>query len=99
MIFSGRMHYDAIKVEALKGRTIRTSSIFGLALLFISLCRLDGADQRAKQVDTLLKGLIAEREPGAAVLVAKEGRAVYNSSRGVADLQAMRPIEIGRAHV
>jgi CubicO group peptidase (beta-lactamase class C family) len=87
------MHYDAIKVEALKGRTIRTSSIFGLALLFISLCRLDGADQRAKQVDTLLKGLIAEREPGAAVLVAKEGRAVYNSSRGVADLQAMRPID------
>jgi len=91
------MHYDAIKVEALvealKGRTIRTSAIFGLALLFISLCRLDGADRRAKQVDTLLKGLIAEREPGAAVLVAKEGRAVYHSSRGVADVQAMRPID------
>jgi len=80
-------------VEALKGRTIRTSAIFGLALLFISLCRLDGADRRAKQVDTLLKGLIAEREPGAAVLVAKEGRAVYHSSRGVADVQAMRPID------
>jgi CubicO group peptidase (beta-lactamase class C family) len=91
------MHYDAIKVEALvealKGRTIRTSAILGLALLFISLCRLDGADRRAKQVDTLLKGLIAEREPGAAVLVAKEGRAVYHSSRGVADVQAMRPID------
>ncbi len=69
------------------------SAIFGLALALTGLCRLDGADQRAKQVDTLLKGLVAEREPGTAVLVAKEGRAVYNSSRGVADLQAMRPID------
>jgi CubicO group peptidase (beta-lactamase class C family) len=87
------MHYDGLKVIILQGPAIRTSAILGLALFLISLCRLDGADRRAKQVDTLLKGLIAEREPGAAVLVAKDGRAVYNSSRGVADLQAMRPID------
>lgn len=87
------MHYDSLEMEIFWGPTIRAFGIFGLALLLISLCRLDGADQRAKQVDTLLKGLIAEREPGAAVLVAKDGRAVYIGARGVADLQAMRPID------
>ncbi len=87
------MHYDGPKVEILQGRTIRTIAIYGLALLLIPLCRLDGADQRAKQVDALLKGLVGEREPGVAVLVAKDGRTVYNSARGVADLQAMRPID------
>jgi CubicO group peptidase (beta-lactamase class C family) len=87
------MNYDGLEMDTLPGRTIRANAILGLALLLISLCRLDGADLRAKQVDTLLKGLIAVREPGAAVLVAKDGRAVYVSSHGVADLQAMRPID------
>ena len=93
MIFTGRMHYDSLEMEISLGPTIRAFGILGLALLLISLGRLDGADQRAKQVDSLLKGLIAEREPGAAVLVARNGRAVYNSARGVADMQAMRPID------
>jgi CubicO group peptidase (beta-lactamase class C family) len=93
LIFSGRMHYDSLALEISLGPVIRAFGILGPALLLISLCRLDGADQRAKQVDTLLKGLIAEREPGAAVLVAKDGRAVYIGARGVADLQAMRPID------
>ena len=87
------MHYDSLEMETFPERTMRALALLGLALALMGLCRLDGADQRAKQVDTLLKGLIAEREPGAAVLVAKDGRAVYNSSRGVADLQAMRPID------
>jgi CubicO group peptidase (beta-lactamase class C family) len=87
------MHYDGLEMETFPERTMRALALLGLALALMGLCRLDGADQRAKQVDTLLKALVAEREPGAAVLVAKEGRAVYNSSRGVADLQAMRPID------
>jgi len=87
------MHYDGLEMETFPERTMRALALLGLALALMGLCRLDGADQRAKQVDTLLKGLVAEREPGAAVLVAKDGRAVYNSSRGVADLQAMRPID------
>ncbi|MCX6569591.1 MAG: serine hydrolase [Candidatus Aminicenantes bacterium] len=93
MKFPGRMHYDGLKVKILKGRTNMANAIFGLALLLVFLCRLEGADQRAKKVDALLKGLIAERAPGVAVLVAKDGRAIYNSSRGVADMQAMRPID------
>jgi len=87
------MHYDGLEMETLPERTMRALAILGLALALTGLCRLDGADQRAKQVDKLLKGLVAEREPGVAVLVAKDGRAVYNSSRGVADLQAMRPVD------
>jgi len=87
------MHYDGLEMETLPERTMRALAILGLALALTGLCRLDGADQRAKQVDQLLKGLVAEREPGAAVLVAKDGRAVYNSSRGVADLQSMRSID------
>lgn len=75
------------------GPVVKLAAILGLALPLMFTCRLDGADRRAKQVDTLLKGLIAEREPGAAVLVAKDGRAVYIGARGVADLQAMRPID------
>ena len=80
-------------MEISLGPAIRAFGILGLALLLLSLCRLDGADPRAKRIDTLLKSLVAEREPGAAVLVAQDGRAIYNSSRGVSDLQAMRPID------
>ncbi len=87
------MHYDGLEMETLPRRTIRAFTTLGLALALMGLCRLDGADQRAKRADALLARLISEREPGASVLVASEGRAVYISSRGVADLQAMRPID------
>ena len=87
------MHYDGLEMETFPVRTMRALALLGLALALTGMCRLDGADQRAKQIDKLLKGLVAEREPGAAVLVAKDGRAIYNSSRGVADIQAMRPID------
>jgi len=93
LIFPSRMHYDGLEMETFPVRTMRALALLGLALALTGMCRLDGADQRAKQIDKLLKGLVAEREPGAAVLVAKDGRAIYNSSRGVADIQAMRPID------
>jgi CubicO group peptidase (beta-lactamase class C family) len=79
-------------METSPGRTARAVAIIGLALALTAPGRPDGADKRAKQVDSLLKKLVAEREPGLAVLVAQGGRAVYNSSRGVEDMQAMRPI-------
>jgi CubicO group peptidase (beta-lactamase class C family) len=80
-------------MEMSAGLAARAFAILGLALLLMFVCRLDGADQRAKQVDTLLKGLIGEREPGAAVMVLKDGQIIYLGTRGVADLQAMRPID------
>ena len=51
------------------------------------------APKPAKLVDALLKGLGTEREPGAAIMVTRDGAVVYLGTRGVADLQAMRPID------
>ncbi len=93
MIFVPRLDYDALEMDIPAGLSSRVFAILALALPLISLGRLDGADQRAKQVDALLKGLIGEREPGAAVLVAQDGQFIYIGARGVADLQAMRPID------
>ena len=75
------------------GTAMRTLMLLGLALPLIALGRAGGADKRAKQVDALLKKLVAVREPGAAVLVAQDGLAVYIGARGVADMQSMRPID------
>jgi CubicO group peptidase (beta-lactamase class C family) len=51
------------------------------------------ASKPARLVDALLKGLGSEREPGAAIMVTRDGAVVYLGTRGVADLQAMRPID------
>jgi len=75
------------------GKLMRTLTLLGMALPLVAPGRLEGADKRAKQVDALLKKLVAVREPGAAVLVAQDGLAVYIGARGVADLQSMRPID------
>ncbi len=80
-------------MATLPGPAIRAFALLVLAVALTGLCRLEGADQRAKRVDALLKKQFAEREPGAAVLVAKDGLAVYIRARGVADLQSMRPID------
>jgi CubicO group peptidase (beta-lactamase class C family) len=74
-------------------RTARALAVLTLALPLISPGRPAGVDKRAKRVDALLAKLVSAREPGAAVLVAKEGRAVYVRARGVSDLQSMRPID------
>jgi CubicO group peptidase (beta-lactamase class C family) len=75
------------------GTVMRALMLLGLALPLIALGRAGGADKRAKQVDALLKKLVAVREPGAAVLVAQDGLAVYIGARGVSDMQSMRPID------
>jgi CubicO group peptidase (beta-lactamase class C family) len=46
-----------------------------------------------KLADALLAGLGSEREPGAGVLVLRDGKVVYIGTRGVAELQGMRPID------
>ncbi|HSA96675.1 MAG TPA: serine hydrolase domain-containing protein, partial [Acidobacteriota bacterium] len=72
----------------------RTAAVLGLALPLL-LAGLEGAkpEKPAKLVDALLKGLGTEREPGAAVMVLKDGEVIYVGARGVADMQAMRPID------
>jgi CubicO group peptidase (beta-lactamase class C family) len=80
-------------MEIFPGLAARALAALCLALPLLSPCRLDGADKRAKQVDALLAKLGSQREPGVAVLVALDGRAVYIGARGVADMQSMRPID------
>jgi CubicO group peptidase (beta-lactamase class C family) len=76
------------------GSFVRTSAVLGLVLPLL-LAGLSGAkpEKPAKLVDALLKGLGTEREPGAAVMVLKESEVIYIGARGVADMQAMRPID------
>jgi len=51
------------------------------------------ADKPNKLADALLAAAGSAREPGAGILVLKDGRVVYLGTRGVADMQGMRPID------
>ncbi|MDD8014591.1 MAG: serine hydrolase [Acidobacteriota bacterium] len=67
-------------------------AILGLALPLMCACR-PAVGQKAKSVDALIAGLVSGREPGAAVLVVRDGRAVYEKGFGVTDLRTSRPID------
>jgi CubicO group peptidase (beta-lactamase class C family) len=76
------------------GNVLRAAAILGCAaFLFAAGLPSGKAERPAKLVDALLKGLGGEREPGAAIMVLRDGAVVYLGARGVADLQAMRPID------
>ena len=81
-------------MTASAGSVMRTTAVLGLVLPLL-LAGLEGAkpEKPAKLVDALLKGLGTEREPGLAVMVLKESEVIYLGTRGVADMQAMRPID------
>ena len=53
----------------------------------------ESGDPRAKQVDAVFSRLISAGEPGAAVLVVKDGRVVFERGYGVAELRTFRPID------
>ena len=76
------------------GNVLRAAATLGCAAALLA-AGLPGAkaERPAKLVDALLKGLGGEREPGAAIMVLREGAVVYLGTRGAADLQAMRPID------
>ena len=76
------------------GSVLRTTAALSLALPLL-FAGLRGAkpEKPAKLVDALLKGFGTEREPGVAIMVLKESEVIYLGCRGVADLQAMRPID------
>lgn len=46
-----------------------------------------------KQIDALLSGLVSTEEPGAAVLVVKDGRIAFERGRGLTDLRTRRRID------
>jgi CubicO group peptidase (beta-lactamase class C family) len=57
------------------------------------ICWAAGEDHGAKQVDALFTGLVSDQEPGAAVLVLKNGRVVFERGYGVTDLRTVRRID------
>jgi len=67
--------------------------IFGLAFPLLVMCRPERGVHAAKQVDALFSSSISENEPGAAVLVVKDGRVVFERGYGVTDLRILRPID------
>jgi CubicO group peptidase (beta-lactamase class C family) len=68
-------------------------ALFSLALPLLLAGRPVRGDQRVKQVDGLFSALIAEREPGAAVLVVNDGGVIFERGYGLADLRSSRPID------
>jgi CubicO group peptidase (beta-lactamase class C family) len=75
---------------------VRISAIAGLTLPLLLAAARQAPPvpvKPAKLVDAILKGLGSEREPGAAVMVLKDGVVIYIGTRGVADMLAMRPID------
>jgi len=67
--------------------------LLGLAAASMMMCRTKEAIDTEARVEALLAGLGSEREPGAAILVVKDGRIVLESCRGVTDLKTLRPID------
>jgi len=75
------------------GRMTRMFIVFGLALPMMTMCRTANHAPWPKQVDFLFAGLVANQEPGAAVLVVKDGRPVFEHGYGVTDLRTRRPVD------
>jgi CubicO group peptidase (beta-lactamase class C family) len=93
LIFPGRLNYDLREMEILAGPVVKAVAVFSLAL---PLMVMGGAESRGsvmKQVDTLFSGLISDQEPGAAVLVVKDGAVVLERGYGVTDLRTKRRID------
>ena len=74
------------------GTALRYLIILMLVLPPLAVCRSAGGDEKAKRVEALFDGLVGEGEPGAAVLVAKDGRAVFERGWGVTDPRTTVPI-------
>ena len=69
---------------------------FGLVLLWIGMAvsiRAGASETIRSRLDAIFSGLAGERSPGLAVLVRKDGRAVFQSGYGVRDLRTLTRID------
>lgn len=69
--------------------SMRHKSLSGLLLLFVSMA---SAQVPPSQIDALFSKFTNPREPGCAVLVIKDGQAVFRKGYGVTDLRSLRAI-------
>jgi len=70
---------------------MRSCAVFALALLLITGSA--PAVDRETAMSALLKGLVADGEPGLAVLVRKNGRTIFERGAGVRELRTLQPID------
>lgn len=77
---------------------LRTLMIFSLAFPLLVMCRPERGGHEAKRVDVPFSGLISSQDPGAAVIVIKDGRVAFEHGYGVTDLRTLRPID-GRTNL
>jgi CubicO group peptidase (beta-lactamase class C family) len=87
------MKYDFREMEMPMGRLAGILALCGLALPGLTMCRAQRPAPRRNQTDALFAGLISPQEPGAAVLVVREGRVVFERGYGVSDLRTRREID------
>src|SRR5437773_1334146 len=64
-----------------------------LALVLLLFAGAAPAIDRDAATSALLKGFVADGEPGLAVLVRKDGRTVFERGAGVRDLRTRQPID------
>ncbi len=93
LIFPRCMNYDLFEMKIPAGRAIRTFTIFCLAFPMMVTCHVVNQGPSAKQVDALLAGLTSDREPGAAVLIVKDARIVFERGYGITDLRTVQAID------
>jgi CubicO group peptidase (beta-lactamase class C family) len=76
------------------GTLVKVVAILLLALPLAAAGRPAGAAASPRKLaDARLARLGSPREPGAGVIVLRDGQVAYVGARGVADLQGMRPID------
>lgn len=75
------------------GPARKMAAVVSLAFGTLLACGGAGEDRRTERIDALFSGLISSSEPGAAVLVVKEGRVAFEHGYGVADLRTRRRID------
>lgn len=63
-----------------------------ILLLLISIAITAAAQVSSSQIDAIFAPLKSSNAPGAAVLVVRDGKAVFRRGYGVADLRSMHPI-------
>ncbi len=67
--------------------------MLGIAAAGMMMCRTKETSDTKARVEALQAGLGSEQEPGAAILVVKDGRIVLESCRGITDLKTLQPID------
>ena len=63
-------------------------------LLFLCLRSIWAAETPSEKADTLLNGLIKTNDPGLAVLVAQDGKILFEKGYGLADLEHQVPVTL-----